>query len=95
MKARRAPPTAPTRPFSHRLPVLTAAMWTGPDALRDAGYDDWHQAGRSGGGAQVGLPPVSIAIGETVILLTPPLPLVGVSIDMARECEQNDSLADG
>ena len=36
-----------------------------------------------------------LAIGETVILLHPPLPLVGVSIDMARERQQNDSLADG
>ena len=37
-----------------------------------------------------------IAIGETVILLTLPLPLAGVSIDMARKCKQNDrTLADG
>ena len=36
-----------------------------------------------------------LAIGETVILLTLPLHLVGVSIDMERECQQNDSLADG
>ena len=36
----------------------------------------------------------TIAIGET-ILLHPPLPLVGVSIAMAREHQQNDSLANG
>ena len=36
-----------------------------------------------------------LAIGETVILLHPPLPLVGVSIAMERERQQNDSLADG
>ena len=36
-----------------------------------------------------------LAVGETVILLTPPLPLVGVSIVMERGCQQNDSLADG
>ena len=37
-----------------------------------------------------------LAIGESsVILLTLPLPLVGVSIDMAMECQQNDSLANG
>ena len=36
-----------------------------------------------------------LAIGETVKLLHPPLPLVGVSIDIERECQQNDSLADG
>ena len=35
------------------------------------------------------------AVGETVILLTSPLPLVGVSIVMERGCQQNDSLADG
>ena len=36
-----------------------------------------------------------LAIGETVTLLTLPLHLVGVSIDMEAECQQNDSLADG
>ena len=30
------------------------------------------------------------AVGETVILLHPPLPLVGVSIAMERERQQND-----
>ena len=34
-------------------------------------------------------------VGETVISLTPPLPLVGVSVVMERERQQNDSLADG
>ena len=37
----------------------------------------------------------AVAIGETVILLTLPLPLLGVSIDMARGRQQNDRLADG
>ena len=36
-----------------------------------------------------------LAIDETVILLHPPLPLVGVSIAMEREHQQNDSLANG
>ena len=36
-----------------------------------------------------------LAVGETVILLHPPLPLAGVSIAMERERQQNDSLADG
>ena len=31
----------------------------------------------------------------SAILLHPPLPLVGVSIAMEREREQNDSLVDG
>ena len=34
-----------------------------------------------------------LAVGETVILLHPPLPLAGVSIGMERERQQNDSLA--
>ena len=36
-----------------------------------------------------------VAVGETVILLQPPLPLAGVSIAMRRERQQNESLADG
>ena len=36
-----------------------------------------------------------IAPDETVILLHPPLPLVGVSIGMERGCQQNDSLVRG
>ena len=36
-----------------------------------------------------------IAVGETVILLHPPLPLVGISIAMERERQQTDSLANG
>ena len=35
------------------------------------------------------------AVGETVILLHPPLPSVGVSIRINRGCHQNASLADG
>ena len=37
------------------------------------------------------LAPVVVAVGETVILL----PLVGVSIAMKRQRQQNDSLANG
>ena len=36
-----------------------------------------------------------IAVGETVILLHLPLPLVGVSIVMECERQQNDSLVNG
>ena len=36
-----------------------------------------------------------IAVGESAILLHPPLPLVGVLIGMKRGCHQNDSLAVG
>ena len=37
----------------------------------------------------------AVAIGETVILLQPLLPVVGVSIGKERERQQNDSLANG
>ena len=36
-----------------------------------------------------------LAIGETVILLQPLLPLLGVSIGKERERQQNDCLANG
>ena len=36
-----------------------------------------------------------LAVGENVILLHLPLPILGVSIVMERGCQQNDSLADG
>ena len=36
-----------------------------------------------------------LAVGETVILLRPPVLLVGVSTGMERGCQQNDGLADG
>ena len=39
--------------------------------------------------------PVTAAVGETVILLHPPLPLSGVSTRIKRGCKQNDSLTDG
>ena len=38
---------------------------------------------------------LSLAVGETVSLLHPPPPLVGLSIGMDRERQQNDSLANG
>ena len=38
---------------------------------------------------------VGLAVGETVILLHPPLHLAGVSIVMGRERQQNDSLVNG
>ena len=47
-------------------------------------------AGVAGRGAGAGL-----AVGETGILLHPPLHLVGVSIAMERERQQHDSLANG
>ena len=39
--------------------------------------------------------PARVAVDETVILLHPALPLVGVSIVMERERQQNDSLVNG
>ena len=41
------------------------------------------------------VPDAGLTVGETVILLHPPLPLVGVSVLMERERQQNDSLANG
>ena len=38
---------------------------------------------------------VQLGVGETVILLHPPLPLVGISIRVSKRREQNDCLADG
>ena len=38
---------------------------------------------------------MSVAPDETVILLHPPIPSVGVSIVMERERQQNDSLVNG
>ena len=38
---------------------------------------------------------VFLAVGEAVILLHPPPPLVGVSMRMERGCQQNGGLADG
>ena len=40
-------------------------------------------------------PHLQLAPDETVILLAPPLPSVGVSIGMERGCQQNDSLVRG
>ena len=42
-----------------------------------------------------GLAAAALAVGEAIILLHPPLLLVGASIAMERERQQNDSLADG
>ena len=36
-----------------------------------------------------------VAVGEAVILLLPPIPLVGVLIEAMRECRHNKILADG
>ena len=44
---------------------------------------------------RVGVQPQNLAVDETVILMHPPLPLVGVSIVMKRERQQNDSLVNG
>ena len=39
--------------------------------------------------------PPQVAVDQTLILLHPPLPLVGASTVMERKCQQNDSLANG
>ena len=53
-------------------------------------------SGAVGQGLPAGLRESDLAVGESsVILLHPPLPLVGVSMKTMGECQQNDSPADG
>ena len=44
--------------------------------------------GRGGPGRTKRLPGRAVAAGEAAVLLRPPLPLVGVSTEAARECQQ-------
>ena len=54
------------------------------------------QRAESGGDVPVAEQPRrDLVVGETVILLHPPVPLIGVSIRMERGCQQENSLADG
>ena len=68
------------------------------DSLAD-GWPCHHQLGQLLQRRQCGAGPpairMSLAVGKTVILLQPPLHLVGLSIVMERGCQQIDSLADG
>ena len=52
-------------------------------------------AGRKGITERKQPEPEQLAVGETVILLHPPLPVVVFSIVMQRGRQQNDSLAGG
>ena len=52
----------------------------------------WSELGEQPEGELQGL---RLAVGETVIVLNPLLPLAGVSIVMERERQQNDSLVNG
>ena len=61
---------------------------TAPTILRDGVHRKvLHE--RADGGV------VGLAVGETVILLLPPLHSLGVSTEAMRECQQNNNLADG
>ena len=55
----------------------------------------WGAGGHHGARSQHLDEMVAVAPDETVILLHPSLPLVGVSIVMERGCQQNDSLVNG
>ena len=69
-----------------------------PDGFLREGYSDPHREAATAlatGLAEEVVDAVGIAVGETVILLHPTLPLAGVSIAMERERQQNDSLANG
>ena len=61
--------------------------------LRGAREED--AAGEHGRAAEARAGGGDNAVGETAILLHPPLHLVDVSIRVGRGCQQNDSLADG
>ena len=92
---------SPTRLCSHLCVHVSAG------AVHDVGAEGDDIASRTGRGLQLGELRTQcqrearteaarlVAVGGTVILLHPPLTLVGVSIVMARGCQQNDSLADG
>ena len=64
---------------------VARGTWTGP-------WHAWEAQYRKSGPTAV---PSAVAVGETVILLHPPLSLVGVLIGIKRGCHQNESLADG
>ena len=80
-------PTPPLHPYWKRLPTGDGGgrsrMTASPAGRQDT----------AAGGIYAQL--AMLAPGETVILLHPPLPLVGVSIAMERERQQNDSLVNG
>ena len=84
------PPLRLTRVPLPRLCVPPAYISAGAAELCLVGRDP-----KSSDGQRAYQLQAEIAVGETVILLHPPLPLVGVSIAMKRERQQNDSLADG
>ena len=89
--------------FSHR--VHTTKIFQNAKLLQHSG--GCKDSGREGRGAEghgedtrqkhtgSGRRGREVAVGETVTLLHPPLPLVGVSMWIERGHQQNDSLADG
>ena len=82
-------------PLCARADSLAAAAAAGAGELSLLRYAI---AGLIDASAALGRDPAlraELAVGETVILLHPPLTLVGVSIAMERGRQQNDSLADG
>ena len=75
------------------LPTVLSAVWL--EAILHGRFvvpgTRWH--GRPSADPDGDGGPVVVAVGKTVILLHPPLPLVGVSIETMRECQQNDSVS--
>ena len=81
---------------SHSRHVETwnqTGAWKAPIAHRCASADVGRRQSLADGAEESA--GACLAVGGTVVLLHPPLPLVGVSIETMRECQQNDSLADG
>ena len=81
-----SPPPLPVLPYT--LPSLPAGVL----GVSEGANRPREQPASSMSTSICGVQP---AVGETVILLHPPLPLVGASMAMERERQQKDSLADG
>ena len=75
------------------MPVCRPFSRVSVPELHQGSDDCVHPAPNEPGGAgNSGFRMTELAIGKTVILLHPPLPLTGVSIGMQKGSQQNDIL---
>ena len=84
----------PKQAGRHMSPREVARLQSCPDSMVLRGTQK-RQYSQVGNAVPVRLAEALAAPHETVILLCPPLNLVGVSIGMERRCQQNDSLGNG
>ena len=84
--------TAPRPPGPPRSAV-PGWPWTQPCRPTPAGRGCWSPSRTAGRRREPRGRAHRLAVGETVILLHPPLSLLGVSIEARRECRQDDRLA--